>query len=553
MRVRESNGDISVHAIAGSYVILLGLDASPRAARGLLGFAIQRTDHTEQEKYWLKGFRTFEETMPNAVSECYVSTYEHPIQGFLWGDYTAKPDHEYTFEVVPVYGVPKNLAYGEPVSVKVTAEREDHGEHAVYFNRGVAGSQAYAARFQNKPPNQVPGRRAYKWLSRGLEEAMLGFIKQAKGRHYGLRVAAYEFNYLPVLKALKAASKGGADVKIIYDARKPKNYNPEKQLLPVTESDAAIEQVGIRDLMISRTKNPSYISHNKFIVLLKDGKPIEVWTGSTNFTEGGIFGQSNVGHIIRNREVAQSYLDYWHRLAKDPMASVLRKANLKATPHPQDQVREAAITPVFSPRSTTAVLDWYAKCLQNAEGIVCFTAAFGVTTELAQVLAEEYHQLRYILLEKPGKTFYVFDKAQSNRIAIGAFLESDHLHGWLEERLTGLNEHVRFLHTKYMLLGPLTDNPTLITGSANFSVASTKNNDENMVIIQGNTKVADQYLGEFMRLFNHFYFRDHLNRIIAKRGFKKAYKSTYLAPDDRWTHKFYEEGSYHQKERLLFR
>lgn len=552
MRVRESNGDISVHAIAGSYVILLGLDAAPGAARGLLGFAIQRTDHTEQEKYWLKGFRTFVETMPNPVSEYHVSTYEHPIQGFLWGDYTAKPDHEYTFEVVPVYGIPKHLVYGEPVSVKVTAEREDHGEHAVYFNRGVAGSQAYAARFQNKPPHQIPGRWAYKWLSRGLEDAMLGFIKQAKGRRYGLRVAAYEFNYTPILKALKAASKTGADVKIVYDARKPKNYNPEKQLLPVTESDAAIEQVGIRDLMIRRTKNPSYISHNKFIVFLKDGKPIEVWTGSTNFTESGIFGQSNVGHIIRHPKVAQSYLDYWHRVAKDPPASMLRKANLKATPHPQDHMREAEITPVFSPRSTTAVLDWYAKCLQNAEGIVCFTAAFGVTRELAQVLAEEHHQLRYILLEKPGKTFYVFDKAQSNRIAIGAILESDHLHGWLEERLTGLNEHVRFLHTKYMLIDPLTDNPTLITGSANFSVASTKNNDENMVIIQGNTKVADQYLGEFMRLFNHFYFRNHLNRMMTERG-SKAYKSIYLASDDRWTHKFYEEGSYHQKERLLFR
>lgn len=304
--------------------------------------------------------------------------------------------------------------------------------------------------------------------------------------------------------------------------------------------------------MIRRTRNPSYISHNKFIVLLKDGKPIEVWTGSTNFTEGGIFGQSNVGHIIRHPEIAQSYLDYWHRVAKDPPASVLRKANLKATPHPQDQVREAAITPVFSPRPTTAVLDWYAKCLQNAEGIVCFTAAFGVTRELAQVLAEEHHQLRYILLEKPGKTFYVYDKVQSNRIAIGAILESDHLHGWLKERLTSLNEHVRFLHTKYMLIDPLTDNPTLITGSANFSIASTENNDENMVIIKGNTKVADQYLGEFIRLFNHFYFRNHLNRMMAKRG-SKAFKSIYLASDDSWAHKFYEEGSYHQKERLLFR
>jgi hypothetical protein len=28
-----------------------------------------------------------------------------------------------------------------------------------------------------------------------------------------------------------------------------------------------------------------------------------------------------------------------------------------------------------------------------------------------------------------------------------------------------------------------------------------------MLIIRGDTRVADIYLGEFMRLFNHFYFR----------------------------------------------
>jgi phosphatidylserine/phosphatidylglycerophosphate/cardiolipin synthase-like enzyme len=551
MRVRESNGDISVHAIAGSYVILLGLDATPKAAKGLLGFSIQRTDHTEQEKYWLKGFRTFEETMPDLVPGQHVSSYEHPIQGFMWGDYTAKPEHEYTFEVVPVYGKPKNLEHGEPVTVNISTEREDDGEHAVYFNRGAAGSQAYAIKFQNKPPDKVPGRRAFKWLSRGLESAMLSFIKRAKGNRYSLRMAVYEFNYRPVLKALKTASESGADIKIIYDSRIPKNYDPKENPRPVTASDKAIEEVGIRDLMIRRTNNPSYISHNKFIILLKDSQPIEVWTGSTNFTEGGIFGQSNVGHIIRNRKIAQSYLDYWQRLSKDPEAQALRKSNLKETPNPEGPVCQAANTPIFSPRPTTTALEWYGKCLEQAKGTICITAAFGVTHKLAQILAKKPNQLRYILLEKPGKTFYLYDKVKDNCIAIGAVVPNDCLLGWVKERLTGLNTHVCFLHTKYMLIDPLTDNPTLITGSANFSVASTKNNDENMVIIQGNTRVADLYLGEFMRLFNHFQFRDYLNRTMAKPG-SKVRKSAYLAPDDRWTRKFYVRGSYHQKERLLF-
>src|SRR5688572_8409277 len=114
MRVRNQNKAISVHAIAGSHVVLLGMDATPKAAKRLLGFAIYRTDHTEKEWYWLKGFKTFEATYPHPPAAMLVSTQEHPVQGFLWGDYTAKPDHDYTYQITPMYGKPKALKPGKP-------------------------------------------------------------------------------------------------------------------------------------------------------------------------------------------------------------------------------------------------------------------------------------------------------------------------------------------------------------------------------------------------------------------------------------------------------
>ena len=66
------------------------------------------------------------------------------------------------------------------------------------------------------------------------------------------------------------------------------------------------------------------IAHNKFIVLLHDGKPKEVRTGSTNFTEGGIYGHSNLGHIVRSPRVAARYVAHWKQLRSDPKAAVLR-------------------------------------------------------------------------------------------------------------------------------------------------------------------------------------------------------------------------------------
>jgi phosphatidylserine/phosphatidylglycerophosphate/cardiolipin synthase-like enzyme len=62
-----------------------------------------------------------------------------------------------------------------------------------------------------------------------------------------------------------------------------------------------------------------------------------------------------------------------------------------------------------------------------------------------------------------------------------------------------------------MLIDPLGENPIVVVGSANFSKASTDTNDENMLVIRGNQAVADIYMGEFMRLFSHYAFRESLS------------------------------------------
>jgi phosphatidylserine/phosphatidylglycerophosphate/cardiolipin synthase-like enzyme len=99
-----------------------------------------------------------------------------------------------------------------------------------------------------------------------------------------------------------------------------------------------------------------------------------------------------------------------------------------------------------------------------------------------------------------------------------------------------------------MLVDPLGDDPLVITGSANFSDASTKNNDENMLVIRGDRRVADIYLGEFMRLFNHYYSR----YVTTVQAAPKDAKAVYLTPDASWLTGYYEPGSHKQKERLYF-
>jgi hypothetical protein len=540
MRKKATNGYLSVNVIAGSYVVMLGMDVTPAARSGLLGFAILRTDHTEQEEYWLTGFKTFKDTDPGLKANVPVSTLQHPIQAFLWGDYTAKPNHSYTYKVVAIKGTPAKPVEDNNVSVEIATENEDQGTHAVWFNRGVAGSQAYERKFHNLPPDKVAGNKAWQWLSRGLEEAMLAFIGKANGKQFALRAAVYEFQYQPVLEAFKAASDAQADVKIVYDDRQPGKG-------PYQKNQEAIKGAGIEELCLPRQANPSYIAHNKFIVLLENDRPVEVWTGSTNFTDGGIFGHSNVGHLVRDPEVAAAYLAYWQELAGDPQAKELRPWNDGNSPVPKGDP-PVGTGYIFSPRPSLEALHWYAKLFQESDRPVFFTAAFGVNDLFEKVLEEDKGCLRYVLLDKDDKGLEIIKRDTDNRIAYGAVLDNGYLGLWAKEKLTGLNTFVSYIHTKYMLIDPLGADPVTISGSANFSNASTTNNDENMLVIRGDTRVADIYLGEFMRLFNQFYFRDFAD----KKQSGQSFSGKYLDPTDGWSADFFKTGSPKQKERLYF-
>lgn len=57
MRKKRTDNGLSVRAISGTYVVILGIDMDEADCNGLLGFAIHRTDHTEGDAYWMEGIR----------------------------------------------------------------------------------------------------------------------------------------------------------------------------------------------------------------------------------------------------------------------------------------------------------------------------------------------------------------------------------------------------------------------------------------------------------------------------------------------------------------
>jgi phosphatidylserine/phosphatidylglycerophosphate/cardiolipin synthase-like enzyme len=564
MRAKAAGGGFDVRAVSGTHVVLLAIDATQAARKGLLGFALKRTDSAENQSYWLSGLKVFREVVPQPLPGRKYSSLEHPIQSFLWGDYTAKPGHKYTFVLRPVYGKPKHLTYGDDVEITVTTEGEDDGTHAVYFNRGAIASQAFAEKFGNKGPDDPDDVKdpATVWLSRGLVEASLRFINDTKPGE-GLRVAAYEFSYPPILNALAEAKKRGVDVVIVYEAG---DETVKGVRVPTEATKANAKAIKVaklpKGILRPRTKRND-IPHNKFIVRLSaSAEPLVVWMGSVNFTASGFLGQTNVGHIVRDPAVAKRYLAYWEKLSADTEWSPLRDWSEAESPNPAAALSPNSMTSVFSPRRNDSMLKWYAQRMDAAKETVMFTAAFGVNATFMEVFAKPASFLRYILLEKPlaAKDAKVLrtngDVQLANGAALGKRTIAEQIPGWKLDKWF-LNEgHYRYegfvfyIHTKILLMDPLSDDPIVISGSANFSKNSLVNNDENMLLVQGDTRVADVYLTEFDRIFRHFYFRNVANE-LAEKGADDA-TAIFLDGTDAWVGENFSAGRIKSKRRRMF-
>ncbi len=537
MRVTKTTNGLKIHAVAGTYVVILGFDLPEVDCSGLLGFSIHRTDHTESEAGFLQAMKVFSKTDPGFPAGSLYSTKDQPIQSFQWADYSAKPRHNYTYTITSNKGTPENLTPHAVTKIDVTTESPASGDHDVYFNRGIAGSQAYVSRFGDKAPDKVPNDKAFEWLSRGLNEALEAYIRSCVPGADALRIAAYEFSYGRFLDVVKEVLDTGVDIQIVYDARKDS---------PRIKNLAAVQAKGLDGANVSfqRTEPKSYISHNKFIVKLHNGQPQSVWTGGTNFSEGGIYGHSNVAHVVEEAAIAQKYLDYWNELAQDPLSSPLKDSVETISPLPAGKP-PVGTTVLFSPRKNLDAMDWYADLAINAAEGLFMTFAFGMNDIFKNVYQNGVAPFRLALMEKKTRSMKTGpakdaeeQKIQNlrnmpeNVFAIGDFIRTNAIDGWLKERLTGLNTHVRFIHNKFMLIDPLTDDPIVVSGSANFSDASTRRNDENMVVIRGNTRVADIYLGEFMRLYSHHAFRESL------QWRKHGDPPKPLRTDDWWTDYF---------------
>lgn len=545
MRVLVANpqDDFRVKAYAGTNGVLLAMDLAESRRKGLLGFAIEKQ---QGAKPWLFLFNslTFPDKAHTFPQFHATPSDKAPLQKFRWADYAVNPGMTIHYRVHLAYGSPDAPQLGEALELTIRSDDGHPANQSVIFNRAVAASQAFQRKFpeldalisaNKKLPIEAWPDAARQWLENGLLGRLQGFIERATDGQWALDIAIYEYQLQAIIDTVNAAFDRGVQVRVLYHAR------PD-------DEDTTINEASLAKLPATskRGRVTHNIFHNKFIVLsrLEGGSerhPQAVLCGSTNFTANGVYRQANVVHVLDDSTVSASYLKTFEQIWAEPAdVGVTRDWITQHNPMNPAQPLFAG----FSPRTGGADLREFVDIIEGAKKDLLFVTAFALPDAILNALLGQPHDdiLRYGLQNTVSR-ITGFHADRTAEFAATALLNTG-LEGWLRENMKGQKGNL-LLHTKAVVIDFTSDSPTIISGSHNLSTSASNGNDENYLIIRGDTDLADRYGLELLRFYEHYRFRYFAKKLALKQV-------QPLAADDRWTNDYYVEDDLRQLSRLRF-
>jgi phosphatidylserine/phosphatidylglycerophosphate/cardiolipin synthase-like enzyme len=306
-------------------------------------------------------------------------------------------------------------------------------------------------------------------LHEAMDDTIEAYIDRAL---YTIDVAVYNANDYSIISALNQAEDRGVQVRYIAESQ---------------NSNTALANLSATIPLLYRTDGEGSGMHNKFMSIDADHADIAwLWTGSTNWTQNGLFDDYNNMVFIQDQALALAYRaefeEMWGSNGPQPNSANSRFGADKTdnTAH-EFNVDGVAIQCYFSPSDgTTARL---VDAIEEADHSVR-VAMFAFTNEdLGTALLQADQQ--------PGVTVQV---DLENAIYPGD--EGWHLESNGVDVATHNTDDVQ-LHHKYAIIDEgSTDDPLVITGSHNWSWYAETINDENTLIIHDAT-VANLFYQEW--------------------------------------------------------
>lgn len=535
------------------------------------GFAIQRRIKRKGKKKTDEDFlvnRTgFEnEKTPaktNGKTVNFKPSTEWPFQRFSWTDHDAETGDSVSYRVIPMIRnakgdleqVEAQASIWSPPRVLGTTK----GHFKPFFNRGFVMSQFMARFLKEKKLTLAQFKDTIKdkddqtirhFLSGDLRLALLKELDTAlktKGQVFAALFELSDDELIGALEKLKSnanvvLANGSVQKKkgeTSADARRRDENKEARKRLLKKGVDVKVER---KDRFIS----PGALGHNKFLVRTdKKGKPLSVWTGSTNWAPTGLCTQVNNGILIQDPEVAAVYLKQWHALRDAKSAFPKPFIAENSQPKTIGTNKAGIVRSIVWFTRTSKSVDLAAlqaevnsakqgilflMFMPGAKGILATINTLserpdlyvrGVVSTLPNGLDDETKVNVKLINGKervPVRLNIIQPQGVKHRFANFAAEVTR------SEFLSQVGHAI--IHSKVLVVDPFSKDPTVITGSHNFSGAASTKNDENFIIVKGDRELAEAYAVNIMGAYAHYRWRAFLQQ--TNRPFNG------LQDDDKW-------------------
>jgi phosphatidylserine/phosphatidylglycerophosphate/cardiolipin synthase-like enzyme len=522
---------IMVKVYANADDVLIAWQPDPWPA-DWVGFRLERRNDTNQQVTVLVN-RIPPKPGQGPVQPTGISSDQSPIRRCIWTDHSVVAADNVSYRVTAMKGPLDGPFALDATSVSdwtapLIASGDAGGGLSAFFNRGTLMSQI-VTRFVkgNVSPDSLrqflkdlatPGFQARLYLAGDALREILGFLRDADRRGNAIHAAIYEMNDRELVDALKPFGNRGHVLLGNGGATQP---------WVAQELTAAKLDVHHRDLSHTGASSPSV--HNKFVVEsdVAGKNPSRVLTGSTNWTTTGLCTQLNNVLIVEDAVIASRYFDQWSKLvaAKDDMPEPLKASNSRPTSDNNISVYYAASDnqAEFKP-----VLDLIAGAKEGALFLMFMPGQSPLLSALLDRVQKNDIYVRGVVSSiTPPKTGVGITKVGGEVVKSGAPPQSFHddvpLPSGISEKDKPSWEETEFnvqemlgahmmaiVHSKAIVIDPFSDQCAVITGSHNFSASASARNDENLVIVRGNSKLAQAYALHINGVYDHYSWRAFL-------------------------------------------
>ena len=571
----------------GDHTCLVWLPADQKAIPDCRGFTVRRLlNGTESYLHGFVGFSDDDKFDP-------VNPWKFPLQRYMWWDYGVKPGDRVQYSVVPVVGKNRNNltldgAEGSALTAEMVITGQVTQHISAYFNKGIVAAQwvarALAAIGKNAKIADIiadPNNPLRIALSGLLRQKILSLLQDTKSKDGEVYAALYELNDPELLAGLTAFGKK-CHLVLANGAFKPPDNDENKKVRADLKN-----KVDLHDRLVGKP----HFAHNKFVVFCDaSGAPERVLTGSTNWTMTGLCTQANNGLIVDDPDVAEYFLDEWNHIkdAGNGYPDVFAHFNSTSKTFPLD---DGNITQWFVPTTDAQDLEFARKLISAAkDGILFLFFNPGVFagpdkpekqwTLLQNILVRDHDDKRpdfdpnlYIrgvvnqeiaglTSEDPGRktkravldpaelanpvTLFSGAKQPPQRLRYDSMVPKnikDAFHNW-ETEILGSGVHI---HSKVIVLDPFGANPVVMTGSHNLGYKASHENDDNLMILQGNAPLAAAYAANIIAIYQTYRWNAYVE---AHRQDAQVWHG--LVDSDEWQDSYLDKSRDDLKEILFW-